>query len=279
MAEFKIKDPQMGSNDKETIKNLYDTVCRLRKELEFFSQHLDSENVTEINTNETVVKSNKGYTTIDGPMILMYDIGKHVRRKEGLDTESGNFTDEWYDADGNRTAYIDSNGKLAVVDGFFTGTVTGGTVRTAEPGKARIEMTENGISSYNASNQKEGVCVEIGQYGFSKLSVYVAGISKGGLSAGQYNSLELGTELGINLLIASGGDHDRLAGYWDCTLSQFSDLKDESNDRYATRSWVQSWVNSQGFSTSGGASGYTGDITCGNYTLTFSGGLLTSVTF
>ena len=36
-----------GKNDKETINNLIDTVAMLRKEIEFFAQNIDEENILQ----------------------------------------------------------------------------------------------------------------------------------------------------------------------------------------------------------------------------------------
>ncbi len=128
--------------------------------LNYLLAHLNSRNVKRLDTNETVIQSADGTTILNGSQIVMMDLGKHVRRTEGLDKESGLYVDEWYDEDGNRTAYIDSDGKLCVVDGFFTGSITGsimtgGTIRTAESG-ARIELTGNKLTTYNAAGQMHG---------------------------------------------------------------------------------------------------------------------------
>lgn len=281
MAELNIPKIRVGKTDKETIQNLMDAYEMLRKQLEFLIQNIDSDNVTEINTNITRVKSNQGTTEIKGPLLLMFDLGKHLRRKEGLDTSTGLFTDEWYDEAGNRTAYIDSAGKLVVVDGYFTGsitgsTITGGTVRTAAPGNDRIELKADGMISYNEMNQKEGVAIEAGLYGFSKLAIYVAGVLKGGISAGTANALFLESASGNNLHIASGNSgssDDYISGFWNCSLSRFSYLRDEIGDFYATRGWV----NSQGFIT--GVSGASGSFeTADGKTVTVSNGLITSIT-
>lgn len=126
MALIQLPMPKEGKTLQETVKNLYDAYYMLLKEIKNgFAYALDSENVTEINTNITTVKSDKGTTQIKGPLLLMYDkqTPPVLRRKIGYDPESTKFVDEWYNPAGELTAYIDTNGKLIVVDGEFKGTL------------------------------------------------------------------------------------------------------------------------------------------------------------
>jgi hypothetical protein len=64
--------PEYGTNDKETINNLMDTVMKLRKELEFVLHHLDDENIPSLAGIKGDIKNN--YTKIeqtDSAIVLM----------------------------------------------------------------------------------------------------------------------------------------------------------------------------------------------------------------
>lgn len=50
--------PEYGTNDKETINNLMDTVMKLRKELEFVLHHLDDENIPSLAGIKGDIKGN-----------------------------------------------------------------------------------------------------------------------------------------------------------------------------------------------------------------------------
>jgi hypothetical protein len=125
MPTVDLPYPQQGKDDKETIRNLTDVVVRLRKELEFLLQSLDHDNVKQLYTEYCQITSEAGETQISGPLILMYDKQEPpvLRRRIGYDPDSTLFVDEWYNPSGVLTAYIDSNGKLIVVDGEFKGTI------------------------------------------------------------------------------------------------------------------------------------------------------------
>lgn len=129
MAEFSIPKMEPGRNDKETIEKLLNSYEMLRKQFEFLMQHLDSDNVTEINTNITRVKSNKGITEIVGPLLIMKDMQgiPVIRLLMGYDAASLNFVYQLMNASGDVTVNIDSEGNLNVERGSFKGSITIGT--------------------------------------------------------------------------------------------------------------------------------------------------------
>jgi hypothetical protein len=81
---------------------------------------------------------------------------------------------------------VDMYGNLyaqsATIQGTITSsTITGGIIRTAASGK-RIEISNNQLASYNASNQKEGFSIEdYGAYGIFCSLLYRSGSRIGGL--------------------------------------------------------------------------------------------------
>jgi hypothetical protein len=226
--------------------------------------------------NNTLTLSDLGQILLSGkPLFEMYDADDVLRLKMGYDADTGDFVFELYNAAGDTTVGIDDSG-----NGTFTGSIAGGSVigsviKTAASGNDRIELTGSGLVSYNESNQKEGVAIEAGLYGFSKLVLYVAGAEKGGLNAGGLNALFLESTSGNTLNIASGNSgasDDYLSGYWNCILSRFEGLKNENGYDYVTDNWVQS----QGYIT--GTSGATGSFTTADgKTVTVADGLITSI--
>lgn len=129
MAIIQTPMPQRGRTDKETIDNLFSAFSMLRKELEYFVQHVDSDNVTQLNTNITRIKSKYGETEIDGPLLIMKDRQGTpvIRIKMGYDKDSADFIYQLMNAAGDITVNIDSNGNLTVERGTFKGAITIGS--------------------------------------------------------------------------------------------------------------------------------------------------------
>jgi len=101
MPEFSLQ----GYEDLEV------TVHRMRKELLWLLNCLDSLNVKEINTNITRVRSKDGITVINGPQIEMKDTNR-LRLKMGYDEATGEFVFTLMDVDGNPTLSMNSLGQL-----------------------------------------------------------------------------------------------------------------------------------------------------------------------
>lgn len=111
MALFASSMPKIDMNDiPRAVRRLYDYVYQLREELEYVAMNLDSDNVTEILTNITKVKSEDGTTEIVGNTLKQTD-GKRTRLIMGYDKASKQFRYEMYDATGQKTIYIDDNGE------------------------------------------------------------------------------------------------------------------------------------------------------------------------
>jgi hypothetical protein len=219
--------------------------------------------------NKTLSMSDLGQILLSGkPLFEMYDnqATPVLRRKIGYDPATTLFVDEWYSPLGVLTAYIDTNGKLVVVDGFFTGsitgsTITGGTIKTAAAGNDRIELTSNGLTSYNAANQKEGFAVETGTYGYCLAVIYAGGSRKGGLEYSATQKMVLFTDPGTEMIIAPAtGSTNLIFETWNCNGARFDNLKDVSGNNYIT-----------------GTTGFTGTKVIGGETYTWANGLLVSV--
>jgi hypothetical protein len=117
MAQINLPNPQIGRTDKETLQNLLNAYHMMRKQMEHMMQHLDSDNVTEINTNLTRVRSNKGTTVINGPVLEMRDRQEVpvLRLKAGLDESTGKFVYFLRDALGNLTFNVTDSGQLQLL--------------------------------------------------------------------------------------------------------------------------------------------------------------------
>jgi hypothetical protein len=317
---FQSYTPGVNDDINAKFKGLMNAYIETTQQLQWILQHLDSSNVTKLDTNRTTIRSQLGETVINGPLLVMKDKQPTpvIRLQMGYDPTSLDFIFNLMNAAGDVTVNIDSSGNLTVERGTFKGsitigtgdnvfkvdangmylgdatfadapfrvtmtgaatatnlTITGGTIRTAAAGNDRIELTGSGLTSYNGSNQKEGVAIETGLYGFSQLVLYVAGVLKGGLKAGGLNALNLESASGNNLNISSGNDgsnDDYIAGYWNCALSRFKTLKDENGYSYVT----DNWVNSQGYLTE--TSGATGSFTTADgKTVMVADGLISSI--
>lgn len=128
------------------------------------------------------------------------------------------------------------------------GTVTGAVVATDFEDNVRMEFSGSGFISYNELNQKEGICIETGNWGFSSLSWYddsgsifpVGGIAYDTL--GNFNILS-DTDINIQIwsaenLILRADNYVLPKGVWNCAGANFINLEDISGNRYATELFV-----------------------------------------
>jgi hypothetical protein len=123
------KDKSANVTVREMEKALASVITSMNNWGNTFLHFLNHLNVTELYTEYCDIKSEDGETQIDGPLILMYDKqGTPVLRlKEGYDPVSDDFVFQLYNAAGNLTVNIDSNGDLSVERGTFKGSITIGT--------------------------------------------------------------------------------------------------------------------------------------------------------
>jgi len=270
MSNMKVPIPQKGRTDAETLQNVLDAYARLARAFSAFQNAIGSENIPLLITNETQIRSDDGATEIVGPLLVMKDkqTVPITRILMGYDAATDKFVFEIYNAAGTKSIGIDDAG-----DGTFTGTITGGTLKTAASG-ARIEMTGNKLTTYNLSNQKQGISwgYGIGSL-FGDISLYdgdveVLRIQNKTVGAGFMITAENGAALGLG----DTGTDVFPGGIWECALSTFNHLEDEDG-LYAT----QNWVEDQGYITGYSPSGFTGTKVIGGETYTWEDGLLISV--
>ena len=99
------------SNPQEAIKKMANHIRYLQEQLEYTLFNLDSRNITEIDTDETVITDSTGSTTIGSSIYLTgsngesFSVGKNA---------SGNFEFSINGAKGTQTLYLDNEGNLII---------------------------------------------------------------------------------------------------------------------------------------------------------------------
>jgi len=207
-----------GSQD-----DLIDEIARLRKDLSFLFENLDHLNVKRLYTEYCDIRSKAGETIIDGPTLLMYDkqATPKLRLEMGYKPGSSDFVFNMYNKSGVQTVGIDSNG-----DATFTGTITGGLIRTAISG-TRIEISSNTLKTYNSGGNLNGPVWGVGYGGaYGDLSFYDNGLETFRIE----NSIGFGFTLrpmnGGALYVGYGSANTYASGAWSfSTADSISGLK------------------------------------------------------
>jgi hypothetical protein len=120
MPEFTLP----GISNEMSHEDLLNAVARMKKELTWLLNQMDSLNIPRINTNITQIKSEDGETYINGPVLEQYDSSGTLRLKQGLNIGTDTFEFILYNASGTPTIDLDSNGELIVERGIFKGDIT-----------------------------------------------------------------------------------------------------------------------------------------------------------
>jgi len=166
--------------------------------MQYFVSHLNSKNVKRLDTNETVVSSNDGTTTITGPILIQKDGDGVTRLMQGYDSATDTFIYALFNASGTQTVGINSTGNAT-----FTGDIIGSTIQTAADGNARIELTSSGLASYNASDELQGISILLGTFGFSEIQFYNENsLLVGGLGYDSIGAVTLYSDSGATLYLA-----------------------------------------------------------------------------
>lgn len=148
--------PTFNANLSGDPNRVEDELIRLRKDLEYNMNNLDSQNVKRLYTNRTDVRSQDGETIIDGPTLYMYDGSTTLRLRMGYVASTSNFTFDLYNNLGTQTVSINSSG-----DAVFTGIVEGGVVRSGSTTEDRIELSGGAFTAYTTAGQKTGLYFDI----------------------------------------------------------------------------------------------------------------------
>lgn len=295
MGQLNIPEIKTGRTDQETISSLITAYAILRKQLLFLTENLDSDNVTEINTNITTVKSNKGYTKITGPQLIMNDNNGTQRIIQGLDAATLNFVYEMFNKAGNLTVSVDSEtGNIIVNEGTFKGDIQTdkdikvgnniniGNITQADTAKkivfysngenqCQIEKDANDdlrITSFKEMYIDSFMDMTIGSLQFLSLNGH-DGFALITVNPESTEFAKLAHNGSGNFTLGHEGTGQVLAqGTWDCSGATFTGL-DVSG--YATRSWSNGQFQPK-------ITGASGSFTSANgKTVTVSNGIITSI--
>ena len=126
---FQSYTPGVNDDINAKFKGLMNANIETTQQLQWILQHLDSSNVTKLDTNRTTIRSQLGETVINGPLLVMKDKQPTpvIRLQMGYDPTSLDFIFNLMNAAGDVTVNIDSSGNLTVERGTFKGSITIGT--------------------------------------------------------------------------------------------------------------------------------------------------------
>ena len=99
------------TNPQDAIKKMANHIKYLQEQLEYTLFNLDSRNITEIDTDQTVISDSTGDTSIGSYIQLT---GKNGESFTAGKNSEGNFEFTVRGADGIRTLYLDSSGNLII---------------------------------------------------------------------------------------------------------------------------------------------------------------------
>jgi hypothetical protein len=249
MPDVMLPIPEIGRNDKETIRNLTDTVVKLRKELEFLLQNLDEQNVIKaqsavisdllagtITANQIDVTEGK----IQAAQIEDLVVGSNV-------TMGSDATISWGQVTGTpvipvlpdyiKYTYIDATNVIS--PNITGGIITGALIRTTEENNRRMELSPSGLITYNGSNQRSGVSIVHGSAYFdSSIYFYQSGVNYAGIwyDLGRFNIITNGVPV---VFTSSAGVY---IGDTTNDNNKVATKGDISNLGFATESFVYTTV-------------------------------------
>ena len=102
-----------ASNPQDAIKKMVNHIKYIQEQLEYTLLNLDSRNITEIDTNETIITDSTesitigSYIHLTGPNGESFTVGKN---------SSGKFEFSVKDAEGKNTMYLNSSGKIEITN-------------------------------------------------------------------------------------------------------------------------------------------------------------------
>ena len=111
------------TNPQEAIKKMANYIQYMREQLEYTLMNLDSRNVTEIDTDKTVITDSTGGTSIGSYISLT---GKNGESFKVGRNSNGSFDFVLNAKGGTQTIYLDSDGNLIITKSANV-TIDGGT--------------------------------------------------------------------------------------------------------------------------------------------------------
>lgn len=210
MAAIKLPEIRPGETLEEKVNALYDAYFMLRKWINYaFSGVLDEDNV--IRAQEAIIAKALVDELVVGDNVIM-----------GPDA-----TISWSQVTGTpsiptlpsyiKSTYIDETNVIS--PNITGGVITGALFKTAVDGE-RLEMDSDGIVSFDDNDNKEGLAIENGEWGYSELNFYQNGMVVGVLMNDSLGRMYLSGKSDVMLIIS-----DVYAeGDWDFTLANISGL-------------------------------------------------------
>ena len=99
------------ANPQEAVKKLYNHVKYIQEQLEYTLLNLDSRNISEIDTDNTVITDSKGSISIGSYLKLTGPNGESFTVGKG---KSGKFEFSLNGADGKPLLYLNDSGELII---------------------------------------------------------------------------------------------------------------------------------------------------------------------
>jgi hypothetical protein len=263
----KLPNIREGKDMEQSIQFLTDAYNRLRKEIGFLMMgNLGDDNIDSLSVNRLTAGTIKAKISIESPEI----IGGIIEGGE-ITIGSGDnvFKADEYGIYAGSTDYmaapfsVDMSGSLYATNAYIEGkinsssieggTITGAVIATAPEGYERMVFSGDGFLSCNELNQKEGICIETGDWGFSSLNWYddsgslypVGGIAYDTL--GNFNIIS-GTDINIQIwasddLILTADGYVLPQGTWNFNGASVTNLWDGTYDYVTTEYAAQKGVD------------------------------------
>lgn len=102
-----------AANPQEAVKKLYNHIRYIQEQLEYTLLNLDSRNINEIDTDQTVIKDSTGSTSIGSYINLTGPNGESFTVGKG---ESGKFEFSIKGKNGVQVMYLNSAGNIIITE-------------------------------------------------------------------------------------------------------------------------------------------------------------------
>ena len=154
MPQVTLPNVRDGMTSEQKILYLTDTYYKLKKELYSFSKTLTA--ITSLKLSLLLLI---GFMKVKANQLVIGGENGSISFEDLSDKPSIPVLPSYI-----KSTYIDS---ATVQSPTITGgTLTGGVIRTSLLGNERLELSGNGFIGYNPNNNKNGISVETGTYGF-----------------------------------------------------------------------------------------------------------------
>ena len=168
--------PEIGKNDKETVNNLFDTVIKLRKELQYTLMHLDEDNIPGLSEIVTDVAGNTAQLLIQAGQIstLVTDVAGN---SSSITQQAGQISTLVSDVSGQQSLITQLSGEISlkVSDSDITASLI---ISRINGGTARINAAN--IDLIGATTFRQGINTDYIQIGQNILTFkeYSSGLTK-----------------------------------------------------------------------------------------------------